>query len=124
MARSVRSRAATGDVANTFGARLKQTRERAGLSGSELAEETGLSQSAISRIEAGKRTPTIDTVQAIAAALKLSVSDLLGEPAQGLSDDEATLLRDFRRLTPIARDELRAYVDFLRTKHRRGASGG
>ena len=52
---------------------------RGGLSQAELAKRAGVPQSAISEIETGKRKPRIDTIQKLAMALGVSVSELLGE---------------------------------------------
>ena len=53
------------------GARLRQLRERAGLSLDQLADLTGgvVGGSAIGRIERGERSPTLETMQALAHAL-------------------------------------------------------
>lgn len=48
---------------------LKQYREKAGMSKSELARETGLSRMSIDRYEKGIRTPSVPVAQRIAAAL-------------------------------------------------------
>lgn len=53
----------------TFGAKLKELRERAGLSQSELADRAGLSQRAISNWEADLRDPVWQNVRAICKAL-------------------------------------------------------
>lgn len=48
---------------------LKQYREKAGMSKSELARETGLSRMSIDRYEKGIRTPSVPVAQRIASAL-------------------------------------------------------
>lgn len=55
------------------------TKLRGDISQTELAKRAGIPQSAISEIEAGKRVPRADTLQKLAAALNVSVSDLLDE---------------------------------------------
>lgn len=50
-------------------AELRRLREQAGLSGRQLAEQIGISQSKISRIESGTTMPTIPEVNAWAAAV-------------------------------------------------------
>ncbi|AEG16017.1 helix-turn-helix domain protein [Desulfofundulus kuznetsovii DSM 6115] len=52
---------------------------RGSISQAELARKAGVPQSAISEIEAGKRKPRIDTIQKLALALGVSVSELLDE---------------------------------------------
>ena len=48
---------------------LIAARARAGITQAELAQRMGTTQSAIARLESGRRTPSIDTVQRYARAL-------------------------------------------------------
>ena len=56
-----------------IGQRIAMLRKSAGLSQIQLAERAGLQSSHISRIEAGKYAVTLETVQAIAEALGMTV---------------------------------------------------
>jgi transcriptional regulator with XRE-family HTH domain len=56
----------------TFAARLKELREAAGLSQSQLAERAGMHRFGVSKLEQGLREPSWATVQAIASALGVS----------------------------------------------------
>jgi len=62
-----------------FGLNLKQARERHDLSQAELGRRSGISQTEISRIEAGLREPMLTTIVLLATALNLDGSDLLGD---------------------------------------------
>src|SRR3954469_9408998 len=53
----------------TFGVRLKELREKAGLTQPELAERAGMNRFGIAKLEQGVREPTWATVQALARAL-------------------------------------------------------
>jgi Zn-dependent peptidase ImmA (M78 family)/transcriptional regulator with XRE-family HTH domain len=65
-------------LTQTFlGERIAQARERAGLSQGSLAELVGLTQSAISRIEAGERSVESLELASLAKELDVSVLDLL-----------------------------------------------
>jgi DNA-binding XRE family transcriptional regulator len=55
--------------------RIKELRMRAGLTQIELAEKAGLPQSHISRLESGKHSPSRVTLEKIAAALDVPVSE-------------------------------------------------
>lgn len=55
-----------------LGAELRRLREGAGLSGRDLAERIGISQSKVSRIESGTGMPSSDEVMRWAAAVKAS----------------------------------------------------
>lgn len=56
--------------------RLKKLRTERGQSQAELAERAGLSQPAIGVIEAGQKSPTVRTLEKLAAALEVPVTDL------------------------------------------------
>ena len=65
-----------------FGARVKELRKSKGITQEELAQRIGLtSKSTICKIERGQRLTPIPVVAKIAAALGVSVSELLEETA-------------------------------------------
>jgi transcriptional regulator with XRE-family HTH domain len=66
-----------GDVRRALGKNLRQAREREGLTQEAVAERSGVHPTEVSRIESGKRDPRIATVEALAEAVGVSVSDLL-----------------------------------------------
>jgi transcriptional regulator with XRE-family HTH domain len=55
-----------------FAIRLKELREKAGLSQAALAELAGMNRFGIAKLEQGAREPSWSTVQAIARALGVS----------------------------------------------------
>lgn len=59
------------------GSRIREARESAGASQAKLAGVLGVTQTALSYWEAGVRSPSIETVVAIAASLTVPVSQLL-----------------------------------------------
>jgi transcriptional regulator with XRE-family HTH domain len=61
------------------GAQVRRHRERRGLTAAELARRSGIGKASLSKIEAGRGNPTIETLYAIAFALRLPISDLLAE---------------------------------------------
>jgi len=56
---------------------VKVWRKHRGLSASELARSCKLTPAAVSQIEKGKRSPSVETLKAIAAALNVEVDDLI-----------------------------------------------
>ena len=56
---------------------LKNERIRREFSMNRLAEKAGLSQSMVSLLERGMRTPTLDTLLRIAAALEIDLPELI-----------------------------------------------
>lgn len=59
--------------------RLREARETQGMSMNQLGSLAGLDQVTISRIEKGERSPTLRSLAKIAAALGVSLSQLLAE---------------------------------------------
>jgi transcriptional regulator with XRE-family HTH domain len=99
-----------------FGVRLAQIREEAGFTQSSLARAVGLSQSAISQIEAGERNPSYETIRQLAEAMKLSPAHLVGGEVEDLSAEETALFRQYRGLDENAKRELEQFAAYLRAK--------
>lgn len=66
------------EVKDVFSKRLKEIRERSGLSQTKLAEELGISRGTVSFYENGDRTPDIETLDKIVKYFNVSVEYLLG----------------------------------------------
>ena len=64
------------DVATRFGTRLRELRVAAGLTQAELAERAGISVNFISLVERGLKSPTLSTMERLAAALKVPIMEL------------------------------------------------
>src|SRR5436190_403075 len=72
------------NVKKGFGLALKGWRGKMGLSQEELAWRAGLHRSYVADIERGARNPSLQTIEKLAKALKVSLGRLLqpmGEPA-------------------------------------------
>lgn len=72
-------------VTQAFGALVRETRIKLGLSQEELAERCGMHRNAIGFIERGERSPSIETVFAIAHGLGVSASKLISKLDQLVS---------------------------------------
>lgn len=57
--------------------KLKELRKRARLTLVELAKRTGVSKSALSKIETGESVPRIDTIVLLAIFFKCELADLV-----------------------------------------------
>lgn len=69
-----------GDVAidgEKLGARLRELRLAAGLTQAELARRTGIHRPNIARVEAGRHTPSLETLARIANAIGVSTTHVL-----------------------------------------------
>jgi transcriptional regulator with XRE-family HTH domain len=62
---------------NTFAARLRELREKAGLTQAQLAQRAGLHLSAVTRFEHGRREPSLASAAKLAAALGVTVDELI-----------------------------------------------
>lgn len=65
-------------AAEDIGERLRDARQRQGLSLRGLAKSLGVSPSLISQVETGKTQPSVSTLYAIVTELGVSLDDLLG----------------------------------------------
>ncbi|MFR1671568.1 MAG: helix-turn-helix domain-containing protein [Candidatus Gastranaerophilaceae bacterium] len=61
---------------NKIGMKIKLERIKLGISQEELAERAYLNKNTIGLIERGEQSPTVDTVEAIANALGLSLQEM------------------------------------------------
>ena len=65
------------DVCSRVAHILRQEREKQGLSMNLVAERAGLSQQMVSYVEREMRSPTLETLLRIAAALKIDLAKVL-----------------------------------------------
>lgn len=116
----------------TLGARIKKLRADKKLSLRKLEQMTGLSRSTLSEIESGSiKNPTIATLSKIAQALKIPISDLVGEAyaSDGEREEEASgarpgaenrIRQDFldsveraKRCSAETIDKITSFIDFM-----------
>jgi transcriptional regulator with XRE-family HTH domain len=67
------------DLPKILGRNVREARHRAGLSQEQLAFEAGMKRSYVSDLERGTRNPSVKAIARLAAALKVSPSELLRE---------------------------------------------
>lgn len=67
-----------------IGLRIESLRKMQGLTITQLAERAGIQRAHLSRIEAGKYAVTLETIQAIAEALGMTV-DIIDERLRDLA---------------------------------------
>ncbi|KRF14031.1 XRE family transcriptional regulator [Nocardioides sp. Soil797] len=97
-----------GDTDNTLdavGPRLKELRQRRGITLHELAAETAISVSTLSRLEAGLRRPTLEQLLPLARVHGVTLDELVDAPPTG--DPRVNLrpipTRDGRTILPLTR---------------------
>ncbi|MGP3932877.1 helix-turn-helix domain-containing protein [Nonomuraea sp. KM88] len=93
-----------GDVLAGVGPRLRALRRKRGTTLAELAGETGLTASTLSRLENGRLRPTLEQLLPLARAHGVPLDDLVAAPPTG---DPRIHLRPVRRsglvLVPLTR---------------------
>ena len=62
-----------------LGARLRELRLEAGLTQAELARRTGIHRPNIARVEAGRHTPSLETLSRLAGAIGIPTTRVLSE---------------------------------------------
>ncbi len=105
-----------------FSETLIDLRKEKNLSQQQLARATGLSQSAIAKLEKGRNEATASTLLRLSRFFGVSVDEMLNEVdlphLQSIGEvtfrtEETELLESFRKLTPTGKARAAAYVDFL-----------
>lgn len=112
-----------------FQIRLKELREKKGLSQYQLAPMLGVAQSTVGSWEAGKREPNFETIQRIANFFNVSVDYLLGNTFIDYVDavhtgDKATpeqqkLIEE--QEAPKRREDIIARYDYMNPKGQKKA---
>lgn len=95
---------------------LRRARAQTGFTQRQLAERAGVSQPAIARIESGRTSPTVATLDRLLAACgqEVSLARRLGEGV------DRTVIRELLRATP--RERLELAVQEARNLERLGAA--
>ncbi|MCL7378285.1 helix-turn-helix domain-containing protein [Streptomyces sp. 35G-GA-8] len=92
------------DVLNDVGPRLRKIRQERGATLSALSEATGISVSTLSRLEAGRRRPSLELLLPIARAHRVPLDELVGAPQVGDPRVRAKpIVRGNRTMLPLTR---------------------
>lgn len=70
-------------VLTAVGPRLRALRKQRGATLEQLAQDTGISVSTLSRLESGRRRPTLELLLPLAKAHHVPLDELVGAPATG-----------------------------------------
>ena len=96
---------------------LKELKERTGLSDSQIAKRTMLSEKTIERVFSGHaKTPYVDTLYRIVKALGGSLDDILAEAKVVVGTEKLATLQDTVDITSAERDMLIAENNILKDK--------
>ncbi len=92
------------DVLDAVGTRLRQLRLERGATLADLAEETGISVSTLSRLESGGRKPTLELLLPLARAHRVALDELVDAPETGDPRVRArAVVRHGRTFVPLTR---------------------
>jgi transcriptional regulator with XRE-family HTH domain/mannose-6-phosphate isomerase-like protein (cupin superfamily) len=90
---------------DAVGPRLKRLRQRREITLNDLAQQTGISSSTLSRLEAGLRRPTLEQLLPLARAYGVTLDELVDAPPTG--DPRVNLrplpTKDGRTVLPLSR---------------------
>ena len=98
-----------------IGRRLRELRERQGLSQTKLADQLGINQTLVSQYEQGKLRMHGALIAAMARALKVSADDVLGLsklPTNGVRHDRR-ILRRLDRIEKLSKTDKQAVLKTL-----------
>ena len=103
----------------SFGTKLKELREKKGLSQIEFAKLTNLTRSAISMYELEKREPNLNTLITFAKFFNVDINTLLefnniiSNNIIELSADEKELIKKYRQLTAEQQGAIENNIDYF-----------
>jgi transcriptional regulator with XRE-family HTH domain len=96
--------------------RLKEIREKRGLSKKELALKIGVSPSTITRYEKDGRIPKLTILQKISEALNVPINYLLGKE-EDVKIGTSLSIEDLSDLPEEAIRSIQEFIDFVRKKY-------
>jgi transcriptional regulator with XRE-family HTH domain len=114
------------NVLTAVGPRLRSLRRARGTTLAQLSETTGISLSTLSRLESGRRKPTLELLLPLARAHGVPLDELVGAPPTG---DPRVHPRPFKRhgqtIIPLTRHlgGLNAYKHIIPATQRSGPAG-
>lgn len=91
-----------------FSQRLKQIREGREMTQQELADKTGMMQSAIAHFEGDRRKPSFQNIRILAQALGVSIDRLMGTSERGV-----TAFRNEEKLSEKDREYIQDFIDVM-----------
>lgn len=93
---------------------IRSNREKQNMSINLLAKKAGISQSSLSRIEAGINSPTFEVLERIVAALGLSLNNFFSSIQPELEPDLKRLLDTLKVMTTEQRQALQVFLECMK----------
>lgn len=117
--RKEENRGKTGE-SSSVGDKIKEFREERGLSQYRLAQKADVSQSFLSALEAGKKSPTVETLEKICRGLGISLAEFFsrGNPRRfpNLPPHIGELIDELRYLSPEQVEHLTGFIRSMDVK--------
>lgn len=98
-----------------IGKAIKDHREKQNMSMNELARRSGVAQSGISEMEAGRRQPTFDVLEKLINALNMTLNDFFTEDIPKIPPNINELIRSAKELTP---EQIEAINQLMKTMNK------
>jgi transcriptional regulator with XRE-family HTH domain len=86
-----RNSVVASEISALLGSRLRDLREAAGMTLTELAQAAGISKAHLSRLESGERSLSLATLLTLAAALRVPVASILPRELDAYDDDRGVV---------------------------------
>ncbi|MDN5332140.1 MAG: hypothetical protein PWP45_1365 [Tepidanaerobacteraceae bacterium] len=97
-----------------IGKRLKEIRVRKNIKSSDLARKAGITNVYLSYIEAGEKTPTIETLKKICDALGITLAEFFSEEDEQIPPEISSLMKEVKNLTPEQAELLARFIQTLK----------
>ena len=95
-----------------IGSRIRHLRKDRTLTQAQLAEQIGVQQSDLCRMETGEYRVSIDVLFRILLQFKMSVADFFQEENHPVHPELREMLNQLESLTPASRAEIREFLRF------------
>lgn len=102
------------DTLSALGKRVQRLRQKIGITQEQLSERAGISPKNLSELENGRGNPTLSSLEGLARAFEISMSELFDLEHERSSPEE--LRRELQTLISQANDEdCRVFYRLLRS---------
>lgn len=95
-----------------MGKAIRRTRKGQLLTIEKLAEQAGISENYLGKIERGEGMPSLQTIDRIARALNVSIDSLMGNPEY---DTERMFINSLMEINELSEQKKEKFLDFIHT---------
>lgn len=95
-----------------MGKAIRRARKGQLLTIEKLAEQAGISENYLGKIERGEGMPSLQTIDRIARALNVSIDSLMGNPEY---DTERMFINSLMEINELSEQKKEKFLDFIHT---------